>query len=173
MTRMSPGRRARGLFWPAVLLCVSLAVAAGCEKPEFEPPSREERVAEAETLLTPETFDTLAWNDAAARVAAGNAVYAEKCRRCHGFLGGGDTEFARQQGLDVPSLVAPDWEYAGDLDAVRHRIFVGHPGGMPTWGVAGITSREIDAAAFYILEQLRPEVLGERDTNRLDSRPES
>jgi hypothetical protein len=32
---------------------------------------------------------------------------------------------------------------------------------MPTWGVAGITPREIDAVAFYILERLRPEMLGE------------
>jgi mono/diheme cytochrome c family protein len=43
---------------------------------------------------------------------------------------------------------------------VRRRIFTGHPAGMPTWGVAGIPAREIDAVAAYILEQLRPDVLG-------------
>jgi hypothetical protein len=46
------------------------------------------------------------------------------------------------------------------MDSVRHRIFVGHAAGMPTWGVAGISPREIDGAAYYLLERLRPEVLG-------------
>jgi hypothetical protein len=30
---------------------------------------------------------------------------------------------------------------------------------MPTWGVAGITLREMDAVTGYLLEVLRPEVL--------------
>ena len=49
---------------------------------------------------------------------------------------------------------------ADQPDSVRRRVFVGHVAGMPTWGVAGITQREIDAVSFYVLESLRPEVLG-------------
>jgi hypothetical protein len=41
--------------------------------------------------------------------------------------------------------------------AVRRRIFTGHPAGMYTWGIAGISPREIDAVAHYILERLRPD----------------
>jgi mono/diheme cytochrome c family protein len=58
-----------------------------------------------------------------------------------------------------PSLVREDWPFES-VPAVRRQIFIGHPAGMPTWGVAGITPREIDAIAYYILEVLRPEVLG-------------
>jgi hypothetical protein len=29
---------------------------------------------------------------------------------------------------------------------------------MPTWGISRLTPREIDAVAFYLLEQLRPEM---------------
>ncbi len=52
------------------------------------------------------------------------------------------------------------WELDGDLEGARHRMFVGHAAGMPTWGVAGISLREIDAVAHYVLDVLRPEVLG-------------
>jgi hypothetical protein len=58
-------------------------------------------------------------------------------------------------------LVAPGGPNAGHPDSVRHLIFIGHAHGMPTWGVAGLTDREVDAVAFYLTEVLRPEVLGE------------
>ncbi len=60
----------------------------------------------------------------------------------------------------MPSLVTPDWPYAGSIDSVRHRVFVGH-GEMPNWGVVRLSPRAIDAAAAYVLEQLRPEVLND------------
>ena len=59
----------------------------------------------------------------------------------------------------MPSLVEPEWAYANDMDAIRHRIFTGHPDGMPTWGVAGLTVREIDAVAYYIEALLRPDAV--------------
>jgi mono/diheme cytochrome c family protein len=142
--------------------CVALAalLATGaCEKHEFERPSREDQVAQADSLLTPETFDTIAWPSDSARAFDGNNAYAANCRSCHGYLGAGDTDYARERNLEPPSLVRPDWPY-DDVPAVRHRIFVGHPAGMPTWGVAGITPREIDAIAYYIVHVLRPEALG-------------
>jgi hypothetical protein len=75
-------------------------------------------------------------------------------------MGGGDTEYARSRDLQPLSLVEPDWPLASSLDSLRHEIFAGHEGGMPGFGVAGITPREIDASAFFILNTLRPDVLG-------------
>jgi mono/diheme cytochrome c family protein len=135
-------------------------VLLGCEEKRFDPPDREARVIEAETIYSPTLFDTITWASAEDRLFTGNDVFGAHCRRCHGPLGEGGTPYALERDLDVPSLVEPDWEYTGDLDAVRRRTFAGHPEGMPVWGIGGITPREIDAVAYYILEQLRPDVLG-------------
>lgn len=142
------------------LVAAVVLVLAACGEKEFDPPDRGEQVGEAEARYSETLFDTVTWADTLQRARVGNEVFASRCRNCHGTLGAGDTEFARARGLTVPSLVAPDWRYATSIDSVRHRIFVGHEQGMPTWGVAGIGPREIDAAAFYVLERLRPEVLG-------------
>lgn len=142
----------------AAFLALVIALASGCESHEFHPPDRAERVAEADSLYASETFDTITWSSRAERIQAGNLVFADECRRCHGPLGRGDTEYVRAQELDVPSLVEPDWPYGDDLDAVRRRIFTGHVSGMPTWGIGALSPRQIDAAAFYIVHQLRPEV---------------
>lgn len=144
----------------AAVKLVAVALAAGCGKHEFEPPPREAQVAAADSIYSTVLFDTIAWDSAGARELEGNAVFAAECRKCHGPLGHGVTEYARQRGLDVPSLVEPGWKYAQRIDSVRHTIFVGHTAGMPTWGVAGISPREIDAVAYYVLYRLRPDVLG-------------
>jgi mono/diheme cytochrome c family protein len=140
------------------LLAVAAAFAA-CDKAEYERPPRDAQVSQADSLLTVETFDSIAWTSDAERAQAGNNVYAAKCRSCHGYLGAGDTNYAREHNLDVPSIVRPDWPYQ-NVASVRRIIYIGHPEGMPTWGVAGITPREIDAVAHYLVEVLRPEVLG-------------
>ena len=138
-----------------------VASMSACGEHHFDPPDREAQVAAADSLYATISFDTVTWESQDARALDGNVVFSSSCRQCHGPLGRGGTEYAAERGLDVPSLVEEDWEYAGNLEAIRRRIFVGHSAGMPTWGVAGITPREIDAVAFYILERLRPEVLGE------------
>ena len=159
------GRLWRG-WWAGRARYVAMAILAavamvGCEKEKtFEPPDRDERIAAAETRFAETEFDTITWADETLRVRDGNSVYAAKCRNCHGTLGRGSTAYAANRGLEVPSLVEPEWRYAASLDSVRHRVFVGHRAGMPTWGVAGITLREIDAVSAYILDDLRPEVLG-------------
>ena len=148
---------------PATVLCVlaGAALLAGCEKKyEFDPPSREERVEEAERLYTPALFDTISWESAEERNVIGNAIYAARCRRCHGTLGRGETEYARERDLEVPSLVEPEWRFAGDVEAARREVFTGHPVGMPTRGVAGLTPREMDAVTHYVVDQLREDVLG-------------
>lgn len=148
-------RRVRGVW----LLLAGLA-AAGCEEHEFHPPDRGEQVAEADSLYSQIRFDTITWVSDATRTEVGNTAFAAHCTRCHGPLGRGGTPYAAEQGLEVPSLVEPDWAYAGDAEAVRRRTYVGHPQGMPTWGVGRMTLREVDAVAHYIVDQLRPEVLG-------------
>lgn len=135
-------------------------VAACKGKKEFEAPDRGERIVDAEERFRAASFDTVTWADDDARALAGNEVYAARCRNCHGPLGRGSTEYAAGRGLEVPSLVDETWSVSPQIDSVRHRVFVGHAAGMPTWGVAGITTREIDAVSFYVLERLRPEVLG-------------
>jgi cytochrome c len=139
---------------PAVLA----AGLTACERHEFERPDREEQVTEAAAMVTPEMFDTVTWAGSEERAFAGNNVYAARCRSCHGPMGEGETEYAQEHDIEVPSLVREDWPYP-DVGAVRRVIFAGHPGGMPTWGIAGITPREIDAAAYYIVNVLRPEVV--------------
>ena len=143
----------------AALLVLSLLAGACGGKKEFETPDRDEQVLDAEARFRAARFDTLTWVDDDERALAGNTVYAARCRNCHGPLGRGATEYAAGRGLSVPSLVDETWNVAPQVDSVRHRVFVGHAAGMPTWGVAGITNREIDAVSYYVLERLRPEIL--------------
>lgn len=149
----------------AIAAAACTFVVAACAKHEQEPPSREERVAQADSIFTPELFDTIAWTSDADRAFVGNNAYAAQCRDCHGWIGQGETGYAREHGIDVPSLVRVDWPWQ-DMGAMRRRIFTGHPAGMPTWGVAGISLREIDAVAYYVLFVLRPEVQGQRQGQR-------
>jgi mono/diheme cytochrome c family protein len=55
--------------------------------------------------------------------------------------------------------VEPVWLLA-DRDSLHRHIYVGHEEGMPIYGAGGISPREIDAVAGYILNVLRPDVLG-------------
>lgn len=133
--------------------------AVGCGGHEFEPPDRGERVREAELAYSVAIFDTIAWAPDEDRDFLGNEVYIDKCRNCHGPLGRGMTPYAQERRLEVPSLVERDWRLAS-LDSLHRVIYVGHEEGMPIYGAGGITPREIDAVAGYILNVLRPDVLG-------------
>lgn len=141
------------------MIVVGVALIS-CGEKTFDPPDREARVAAAEEEFRAARFDTISWESDDTRALEGNAVYAAECRNCHGTLGEGITDYAENRRLEVPSLVVADWPLAASMDSVRHRVFVGHAAGMPTWGIAGITLREIDAVSFFLLERLRPEVLG-------------
>lgn len=140
---------------PIATLVCALALGA-CGEHEFHPPDREEQVQVATERFEQADFDTIAWPDSVTRMRTGNELFAASCRKCHGPLGEGGTEYARSQGLEVPSLVRADWPYES-LDAVRERVFAGHPEGMPTWGIGRLTLREIDAVAWYVHHGLRPE----------------
>lgn len=153
------GRRAAPAVLAAIVFLPAL-LGAGCGEHEFEPPSEDERVEKAAAMYSPALFDTVTWASDSARLFTGNDVYAVHCRRCHGFLGTGESRYAEREQLEVPSLVEPGWEYAADMDSLLHSIFVGHGRGMPTWGVGHLSPRAIDAAAYYLLHGLRPDVLG-------------
>ncbi len=131
---------------------------AACEQKHFKPPSRTNQVAEAEMEYTPTVFDTVKWVTDSVRELDGNAVYAASCRKCHGTMGEGGTLYDRSKNLQVPSLVEPHWRF-DQIDSLRKWIWVGHAG-MPTFGIAGINARDIDGVAYYLLEGLRPDVLG-------------
>jgi len=136
------------------------AVVVACGGHDFEPPDRGERVRRALAEYSPAVFDTIAWTSEEERTTLGNAVYVERCRNCHGPLGLGQSEYARAQGLEVPSLVEPGWALAVP-DSIHKAIFVGHEGGMPIYGDGSISPREIDAVAAYILGVLRPDMAGD------------
>ena len=140
-----------------IALSVLVLATASCAH-EFEPPDRADQVSEAASQYTTAAFDTVRWSDADTRVTQGNSVYAEECRRCHGTLGAGDTDYARERDLDVPSLVESGWPLA-QLDSLRRTIYIGHESGMPVYGDHDLELREIDAAAAYVLLVLRPDVL--------------
>lgn len=136
-----------------------VVLLAACGKHEFHPPSQEQQVAQADSLYNPAVFDSIHWPSDAGRLLVGNEVYARKCDKCHGPLGKGGTDYARQQNLQVPSLVRSDWQFGNNPDTVRRRVFIGHTNGMPTWGVAELSAREVDAVTAYVIEQLRPDAL--------------
>lgn len=140
-----------------VMVAVMLATAS-CTH-DFEPPDRAARVAAAAEAYSPALFDSVSWSDSETRIVEGNAAYAIECRKCHGFLGQGDTEYARGRQLSAPSLVKPDWPL-NQVDSLRRAIYIGHESGMPVYGDGKLTIREIDATAAYIVLSLRPDVLG-------------
>lgn len=142
-----------------LLLCATSFLTACSEDEGYQPPDPQLRVELADSLYEPALFDTIDWGSAEERTTFGNLVYADHCRRCHGPVGeGGDAEVAGRR-IEVPSLVGAEWPLRDDIGMVRRRIFTGHTGGMPSWGISRLAPREIDAAAYYLLEQLRPEML--------------
>lgn len=151
--------RTRTALWGGLALAV---FTVACEGHEFQPPDRGAQIAVAESALARMNFDTVGWPSDPARVQAGNEVFAAHCRACHGTLGEGGTAYATARDLEPPSLVRAGWPQGDSLELVRRRVFTGHTGGMPTFGIARLSAREIDAVAHYIVYGLRPEVLGPR-----------
>jgi mono/diheme cytochrome c family protein len=138
-----------------------VAALLACDEETYDPPGEASRLELADSLYSPALFDTIDWTAADQRMIAGNLVYADSCRRCHGTIGEGGLTRVGGREVDVPSLVEANWPFDDDIVAVRERVFTGHPGGMPSWGISRLTPREIDAVAYYIIGQLRPEILSE------------
>ncbi|NIR43611.1 MAG: hypothetical protein GWN99_19445 [Gemmatimonadetes bacterium] len=139
-------------------LCAFALAACGESQEDMEArraQARADSVNMAEGLYDTAVFDTLTWESEQARLERGAVVYRSSCQKCHGANGGGNGEMAMQFELEVPSFQAPGWEYAGDVPALRHRVFVGHEGAMPNWGLY-IKYRDVDAVAAHIAETMTP-----------------
>jgi mono/diheme cytochrome c family protein len=135
----------------------------GCQKGESEAEIQARRdsaqadsVQMAEAMYDATVFDTITWESPQARLERGAVVYRSSCAKCHGPNGGGNGDAAMQHQIEVPSFLAPNWQYAGDVEAIRHAIFVGHVGQMPEWGLVGLKYKDLDAVAGYIAETLAP-----------------
>ena len=153
----------RSRLWSAVVVG-ALAAACGPSTEEIEEArqaelrsARADSVAEAEALYDPAAYDTISWAVADSAIARGQIVFLYSCRRCHGASGRGDGDLALEHDLAMPDLTVDEWEYDGDLEGIRHRIFVGHESEMPNWGLHGLKPRDIDAVGRYILGRLRGE----------------
>jgi mono/diheme cytochrome c family protein len=117
--------------------------------------ARADSMARAEAMYDAAVFDTLTWEDDNARWERGGVVWSFTCQRCHGADGKGQGEDAVKFEITVPDLTGPDWQYADDLPAIRHRIFVGHESEMPSMGLIGLSYPDVDAAAHYVHDLLR------------------
>lgn len=165
--RRTPAPAARPWLRTVALLAgLALLVTACGGDDHGEPRHPVDQAAIADSIFSPAAFDTITWASDSVRLLRGNEIYAAECRRCHGYLGRGDTEYAAERDIAVPSLVVPEWEYERDLRGALRQIFVGHED-MPAWGLGRLMPREIQAATYYVLYQLRPDVLG--DTARSDA----
>ena len=148
----------------ALVACLAALAVSSCGPgPEERAAARQEAIrqaradsmAQAEAIYDAAAYDSISWTHADSALARGATVYRFSCQRCHGFLGHGDGDLATEHELEVPDLTVDDWEYDGDLEAVRHRIFVGHESEMPNWGLHGLEYRDIDAVAKHILAVIR------------------
>lgn len=147
-----------------VLAALAFLGVFGCQKSESEAETQArmeaaqaDSVQMAEDMYDATVFDTITWESPQARLERGAVVYRSSCSKCHGPNGGGNGDAAMEHQIAVPSFLAPDWKYAGDIEAIRHAIFVGHVGPMPEWGLVGLKHKDIDAVAGYITETLTAE----------------
>ncbi len=141
------------------LTSFTILTVAACGESEAELDAQRaqasaDSVALAEGMYDDAVFDTIAWESDEARRDRGDVVYRSSCVKCHGTNGGGNGEIAMQFELAVPSFMDPEWRYAGDTEALRRAVFVGHEGSMPNWGLHGLRYKDIDAVAAYISEAM-------------------
>ncbi len=145
------------------LVALGLPFLAACGGGETEAERQARQLqAQADSVMMAESqydasvFDTLTWETPAARLERGGVVWRASCQKCHGRNGDGSGEMAQQSQLVMPTFLAENWAYAGDVVAIRHRVYVGHEGAMPNWGLHGLKYRDIDAVAGYIIATMAP-----------------
>ena len=154
--------RTRTPLAASLLLVPALFACGGKENVDTEEALRAARadsMAVAEKIYDATAFDSINWETAADRLSRGRVVWQFSCQKCHGAHGLGNGEAAEEWQIEMPVIVEEDWQYAGDVEGIHHRIFVGHEAGMPNWGLHGLKYRDIDAVTAYILTGLRGEEL--------------
>lgn len=150
----------RSIAGLALALLLPACGGGGDEAPEVSAEeslraARADSVARAQEMFDATVFDTLTWESDNARWERGGVVWSFTCQRCHGADGRGQGEDAVKFDIAVPDLIDPAWQYADDLPAIRHVIFVGHDTEMPSMGLIGLSYPDVDAAAHYINDLLR------------------
>ena len=154
-----------GLFRILAIVLIP-AWLAGCgsgdaSREERSGPTGADSVEAAVRVYDPAAFDTVEWESRQAEMERGAVVWRISCTKCHGRTGAGDGGFVtRGDTLRPPSFLEPDWRLAGDEEALHEQIFTGTAEGMPHWGLVGLTYRDIDAVATFILEGVRAGVEG-------------
>lgn len=144
--------------WIATPMAAALLIVGcgGGEPPETEVAAGPDSTALAQEAYDPTMFDTVSWESQEKAVERGQVVYRFSCLKCHGEAGLGDAEFVRAgDTLRPPSFREPDWAFAGDKEGIREQVFVGTAETMPHWGLVGLTPRDVDAVAIYIMEGFR------------------
>ena len=149
-------------FLGASLLVVGIS-ACGCPSAEEQRAAalearlaaRADSVAQAAAAYDATAFDTIQWASDNDMWERGGVVWSFSCQTCHGSDGLGQGETAVSANLDMPNLVAADWNRAGDLPEIRKAVYIGHESEMPSWGLVGLKYRDIDAVAHYIDDLLR------------------
>lgn len=147
------------------LTLVALAWLGACGGEAPPPPPAEEappKLTRADSMKLAEAafdstvYDTIQWASEDAAMERGGLVYRISCQTCHGEGGRGGRGFIVQSDtLKPPGFTAADWKYAKDPVGLRKRIFTGAVLGMPYWGLVGMTEKDVDAVARYILGVLR------------------
>jgi mono/diheme cytochrome c family protein len=149
----------RWMTLPLVLLLAATTAACGPTEEELAAEAATAAAARADSLMAAAeagfdaaVYDTLTWEDDAARLARGAQVFQFSCSKCHGSEGLGDGGFVLGgDTLQPPSFREPTWAMAGDIAAIREAIFVGTKEGMPHWGLEGLKAESVDAVAHYIM----------------------
>ena len=141
--------------WIATSLAATL-LTVGCgggEPPQTEIPAGPDSTALAQEAYDPTMFDTVTWETQQEAIERGQVVYRFSCLKCHGERGQGEAGFVRAgDTLRPPSFRDPGWAYADDKAGIREQVFIGTAESMPHWGLVGLTPRDVDAVAIYIME---------------------
>ena len=98
-------------------------------------------VAYVQTLSQPDLAATI---DADA-LLAGATLFADNCAGCHGEDAKGMTD------TGAPNLTDAYWTYGGDRANIRHSVYDGRGGTMPSWE-ARLTPTDIKLLTLYVLD---------------------
>ncbi len=88
---------------------------------------------QGETTLTPEEADTA------------RTLFADNCAGCHGEDARGMIE------TGAPNLTDSFWTYGGDRSSIRHSIYNGRQGTMPSWE-GRLSTAQIRMLALYVMD---------------------
>ncbi|MBJ3783150.1 cytochrome-c oxidase, cbb3-type subunit III [Devosia sediminis] len=88
---------------------------------------------QGEKALTPE------------ETAAAQTLFADNCAACHGEDAAGMVE------TGAPNLTDAFWTYGGDRSSIRHSIYNGRQGTMPSWE-GRLSPTQIRLLALYVMD---------------------